>query len=383
MLYNAAVTRTVLHDPSPHLTRLEPISRDIERWRLNVPAKPACYLLEDEHHRPILLATVGDLRHALLRRLSETDEHGGKRIDYRELVRYVRWRDVCSRFEADWAYLHNARRLFADDFRKLTRNWRAWWIGIDLEDAHPRFVSRDQPSAPAGHCFGPLPERKLARRCIEALEDIFDLCREHHLLMQTPHAVACSYKQMGRCPAPCDGSITMDAYRDQLRDAVGLLTGDRQVHADRIAQRIREASAELNFELAARLKVQLDHVRSFDHEGLARLAPASQFNYVVLQRGRRKHHHRAFIVTPRRIHFAGEMVKRQRDAQIAYLADLAERVFAADADAEVAPAEMGLVAFHLLGSREEGTFLHCPAGHVDREALAAAAEPDASSPTPR
>ncbi|MEX2673436.1 MAG: hypothetical protein WD294_15155, partial [Phycisphaeraceae bacterium] len=389
VIYNTPVPSPISqpipgHDPFAHLTRLQPIRGETEDWRLNVPAKPATYLLEDAEHRPILLATVGNLRQALLRRLSEPTEEGGKRIDYRALVRFVRWRDVCSRFEGDWAYLCNARRLFNDQWQKMTRNWRGWWIGCNLDEAHPRFVARDHPFTPTDQCFGPLPERRLARQCIEALEDAFDLCREHHLLTQTPNAVACAYKQMAKCPAPCDGTITMHAYRDQLRQAAAFLAGDRQPRVQQITQAIKAASAELNFELAATLKAQLDHVEHFASPSMAHFAPASAFNYVVLQSGRRKHCVRAFVVTPARIHFAGEMQKRQRAQQMAYLVDLADHYFEADASAELAPAEVGLVAWHMQSARRAGAFLHCPEGHVDQSTLATAiasvGDPDASSP---
>ncbi len=54
---------------------------DVESWRLSVPAKGACYLLEDEPGRAILLATTADLRQALVHRLSAvpTEASPGKR----------------------------------------------------------------------------------------------------------------------------------------------------------------------------------------------------------------------------------------------------------------------------------------------------------------
>ena len=37
-----------------------------------------------------------------------------------------------------------------------------------------------------------------------------DLCRKHDILVQAPTGQACVYHEMGRCPAPCDGSMTLE-----------------------------------------------------------------------------------------------------------------------------------------------------------------------------
>jgi hypothetical protein len=75
------------------------VAADVETWRLSVPAKPACYVLEDAQRQPVMIGTVADLRHALVRRLGppESDQPTG-RIDYRAIVRHVRYRLVHSRF---------------------------------------------------------------------------------------------------------------------------------------------------------------------------------------------------------------------------------------------------------------------------------------------
>ncbi len=296
---------------------------DVETWRLTVPAKGACCVLEDEAGRPLLLATTANLRHALVTKLGPamTPELPSKRIDYAAVVRRVRYRLVYSRFEANWAYLENARTLLPQEYRKLIRHWRAHWVAVDFTQAHPRFEAVEQPTGDPATCFGPLPDGRAARRVIDLATDLFDLCRYHNILVQAPHGTACAYKQMNRCDAPCDGSVTMDAYREQLRRASRFIAEPREQWGEELAQQMQAAAAELKFEQAARFKRQLEQVRGTTDPALARpLAPLTQFKFVTLQRGSRKGNVRVFLIAPGRIEFAGEIAVKMREAQIAELA---------------------------------------------------------------
>jgi hypothetical protein len=344
-------------------------SADLESWRLSVPAHAACYSLEDEQGRTQLIATTGNLRNTLTRRLGPRDEsQPSPGTDYRAIVRRVRYRPVYSRFEANWVYLENARLLQPRLFRKMMRHRRAAWICLNEADAHPRLVATDVPSS--SHCFGPFATVKLARGLVQLLEDLFDLCREHHLLVQAPKAVACSYKQMGRCPAPCDGSITMEAYRAQIRAAVEFLGGDHAAFITDAQKRMKQAAAELQFERAGQIKGQIDKARN---------APASRsvsaFRWLLLQRGSRKGRVRCFLIAPGVVEFAGEMLTKWRDEQVGWLADQARRFFSRSHDTDDAAAERtSLAAWHYVGGeREPGVFVP-PEAACDVEGIRAAIE---------
>ncbi|MBI1371903.1 MAG: hypothetical protein GC159_03970 [Phycisphaera sp.] len=351
---------------------------DVETWRLKLPGKAACYLLEggdDTDTGPVLLATVGGLRGAVVRRMTEPDEpdEPTKRIDYRAIVRRVRWRMVCSRLEGDWTYLENARRLFPRTYRRMIRHWRAHWVGVDLDAPHPRFVAKDVPHGPAATCFGPLPTAKIARKLVESLEDIFDLCRYHDVLVKSPHGEACSYKQMGRCPAPCDGTVSMDVYRDQVRAAAAFVTRRVDGWIDDATRRMHAAAKDLAFEQAGRIKRQIDRAggaASLIRGGVPTLA---HMRYVSIQPGDRKGRVRAFAIVPGRVAYLGQIDRKQRDDAIARLVDasakLTDEPIDVDTDDLAAVERIGLVGWHLADDRrEQGVYL--PAADVDAESLA-------------
>ena len=342
---------------------------------MRAPGGGACYVLEDGEGRGVLLATVGGLRAALVRRMTGAAEGGpSKRVDYRAVVRRVRWRAVYSPFEANWAYLENVRAMFPDTYQRLIRRWRCHWVGVDRDAAHPRFKASDDPGKESGRVFGPIREGKAARQLVERLEDLFDLCRYHDVLVQSPAGTACAYKEMGKCAAPCDGSIGMDVYRNQVDAAIGFLAGPREGWVAEVEARMAAAAASLAFEEAQRFKSMLERAGAMDGPGLAHVAALERFKFLCLQRGQRKGRPRAFVITPGRIRFLGEMLVKQMDQQIDWLLGQVGRI-AGEALPRLDRAaceRMALVSWHLFrGEREAGEFLRIDDG-LDVEMVAAA-----------
>ncbi len=357
-------------------------STDIERWRLSVPAKPATYLLCDASDRPVLLATAGNLRHVLVNRLGPADPDAApaKRTDYRAITRGVYWRPAYSAFEANWALLENARRLIPQRYRRMVRHWKGHWLHVDRAAAHPRFTAHPELRPRAGEWFGPLPTAASAKRVIETLTDVCDLCRYHEILVKAPGGEACAYKEMGRCPAPCDGSVPMRHYHGQIDQAVGLLAGDRQAWRDQQGRAMKRAAAALNFEHAQRLKQRLDAAGVLERGELRDMRPLRALRLLVVQRGRRKRCPRLFIVTPGCIALLGELQRRDREGQLDWAATTAAALFDQPMPKLDRPAaeRIGLVSWHLLrGDREKGRFIPISAGatpEVLRATLAAQIE---------
>src|SRR5439155_16195446 len=119
------------------------------------------------------------------------------------------WRRVDSAFEADVVYLAAARELFPRTYRGMIGFRPAWFVHVNPEHNFPRYVKTIDATTRAGLLLGPLEDKHDAARLIEIIEDSFDLCRYYHVLVEAPNAMACAYTQMGKCPAPCDGSISM------------------------------------------------------------------------------------------------------------------------------------------------------------------------------
>src|SRR5688572_16030952 len=225
------------------------------------PAKWAVYLLADEHDQPVQLLSVKNLRASLKRRLGGEETIGlSKRVNYREIVRRVYWRRVDSGFEADFVYLEAARQLFPRTYQGMIGFKPAWFVQVDPANNFPRYIKTIQPLGKRGVILGPLEDKHAAARLIHLVEDSFDLCRYYNILVESPNAKACAYKEMGKCPAPCDGTISMNEYRSGVELSGQVLLRPQEFIQEQDA-RMQKLAGELQFEQAGKVKVKLEQVK--------------------------------------------------------------------------------------------------------------------------
>ena len=212
---------------------------DFEAFLKQTPAKWAVYLFADANDQPVQLLCVKNLRYSLKRRLggdrsAEEKPEGettplSRKIDYREIVRKIYWRRVDSAFEADWVYHAIARQVFPQTYQGMVGFRPAWFIHVDPEAKFPRYTKTIRPAEKPGVYVGPVEDKHAAARLMELIEDAFDLCRYYNVLIEAPRGRACAYKEMGKCPAPCDGSISMEQYRRMIEWSAKTLADPREM----------------------------------------------------------------------------------------------------------------------------------------------------------
>lgn len=298
-----------------------------------IPAKPGVYAFFSMDSTPVLLAATADLRAAVLRRLRpasapidaapalatddpplpvadapRTPPHG-PRVDYAALTHSISYCCVGSGFWGNWIYSVAARRLFPQKFHKML-GWKpAWYISIHPRADAPFFhIGTKIPPQPA-MTFGPIGGRANAQTLVHEISDIFDLCRYEEILRQSPHGRACAYKEMGQCPAPCDGSVPMAQYLSAVDAALNFLaqwdTDPHQApHAaarQALENQMRSAAAQMNFRQAGKFRDKLKKLEDLSIGGLNHLAPIAQWGYLAFQPGKTSRWIEPFVITVRGI----------------------------------------------------------------------------------
>ena len=284
--------------PCPSLTLSVDVSSDAganEAALVALPSKAGILIIEDESGGTLSLLQTADVRRAARARLGSVDpaQTGrSRRVDLRSIAKRVVATTVGSTFEADWATLQLARIRLPHSYKSMLDRWQAWFLHCDPDERFPEWVKTSHPASTSGAHIGPFADKHAAARFREMLEDAFDLCRFHHILVQAPHGTACAYKEMGRCPAPCDGTVSMQHYHQQIRASIAFAQQPADVRTSWEAL-MRDRSGAMDFEAAGRCKTLLartamsernefSHVRDFDafrfiavlpseREGVARL----------------------------------------------------------------------------------------------------------------
>ncbi len=108
-------------------------------------------------------------------------------------------------------------------------------------------------------CFyGPFASVGAVNRTLTILQKAFMLrnCSNHVFENRTR---PCLQYQIKRCTAPCVDFVSKTEYQDQVKQAMQFLSGESREIQDRFATLMEEASADLNFEKAARYR---DRIRA-------------------------------------------------------------------------------------------------------------------------
>lgn len=225
-----------------------------------LPASRAVCVFENAAGETVLVAVTANLKHFVRQRLGPSGERGPggpPRAELAPVVDRVRAASCGSPIDSYILYMRVCRLLQPETYRAATEQWSGWFLHVDPGAAHPRWAkvsTRSMDGAGSGVHVGPFPDKHAAGRYAEAMDELFDLCRYHHLLVQAPDATACAYKEMGKCPAPCDGSETMESYRSRVAEAARFADRDPEALARDLEQRMRGAAERRDFEEASRLK---------------------------------------------------------------------------------------------------------------------------------
>jgi excinuclease UvrABC nuclease subunit len=171
----------------------------------------------------------------------------------------------------------------------------AFFACVDAAEDCPHWVRSREVFSPADgvegrpassrRCFGPFATGRDADRFIEALQDAFELCRDPRCLRQSPDARRCAYGQIGRCLSPCDGTISMEQYRAEIRRSADYAAGRRGAFREHLAGQMKFLSSKLDFEQAGAVKQRLDRLAELDGPAFANVAPAEEFQWLAIQPG--------------------------------------------------------------------------------------------------
>ena len=227
-----------------------------------LPAKPGCYLFRDRQGQVIYVGKAKSLRSRVRSYFSDssTDERA-----------YMPWlrrsigdlETVIAATEKEAAILEDS--LIKEHRPKYNIKLRddKSYLSLRLAVTHdwPRLELVRRPSADGARYFGPYPSATAARRTLHLVEKHFRLrtCSDREL---TTRRRPCIQYQIGRCPAPCVLDVSKDGYSAEVKAVSLFLQGRHDALTENLNDRMRQASVEMDFELAAVLRDQLKAITS-------------------------------------------------------------------------------------------------------------------------
>lgn len=248
-----------LEDLGEFTRRVSPQRRAKRSWAADLPDAPGVYLFVAEHDEQRHILYIGKSRNIRARvRTYFTAAEKRPRID--EMVRVATGVEAIpciTQLQADVTELrligahaprYNRRSKFPE---------RTQWIKI-TDEPFPRLSLVRTVRDDEATYFGPFSRRQSAEDVALAIYDGFPIRQCTPRLSTTSPISACALAGMGRCAAPCDGTISRDGYREIVEAVRAALSVDPRPAVLGVQARLRRLINQQRFEEAAIIRRRLE-----------------------------------------------------------------------------------------------------------------------------
>jgi DNA polymerase-3 subunit epsilon len=246
-----------------------------------LPDGPGVYIFKDARGRPLYIGRSQHVRQRVRQYFvaSEPRTRMAEMVGIAEAVEAI----ACAHpLEAQVREL----RLIAEHKPRYNRRSRyperSSWLKL-TDEPFPRLALVRRVADDGATYLGPFGSARAAQAAMAAVHEAVPLRQCTQRITASRPTPACVLAGMGRCGAPCEGTMTREAYAEVARDAVALLTGDPQPVLAAAQRRMVSLSAQERFEEAAAHRDRAgSFVRAVDR--MQRLAGLASCRQVVAAR---------------------------------------------------------------------------------------------------
>jgi excinuclease ABC subunit C len=228
-----------------------------------VPDEPGCYLFHDRDGRVLYVGKARSLRQRLANYFTGWLALPERTRAMLTAAASVEWMVVDSEAAAlhlEWTLIQRHRPRYNIQFRD-DKSYPE--LVLTTSEAVPRARVQRGPVRPGDRRFGPYVSASDIRATLDLLLRVFPVRTCSDGVYDRAHRTdrACLLHHIGRCAAPCTGAISLPDHQDLVAELAAFLDGRIEPVLARLEQEMQAASEELRFEVAARLRDQLEAAR--------------------------------------------------------------------------------------------------------------------------
>ncbi|MFN2561100.1 MAG: excinuclease ABC subunit UvrC [Jatrophihabitans sp.] len=228
-----------------------------------IPVGPGVYKFRDERGRVIYVGKAKSLRQRLNSYFADI---AGLHQRTRQMVTTaasVEWTVVRTEVEAlqlEYTWI----KEFDPRFNVRYRDDKSYpSLAVTLYEEFPRLQVMRGPKRKGVRYFGPYSHAWAIRETLDLLLRVFPArtCSAGVFKRAGQVGRPCLLGYIGKCSAPCVGRVTAEEHRDIVLDFCDFMAGKTDLMMKRLERRMVEASENLEFELAARMRDDLEALR--------------------------------------------------------------------------------------------------------------------------
>jgi len=229
----------------------------------DVPDAPGSYQFRDQHGRVIYVGKARSLRQRLANYFGDTSGLHPRTQQMLERAASVEWIQVRSDVEAimlEYNLIKEHRPRFNI---RLVDDKSYPYLAITMDETWPRAMVVRGAKRKGTRYFGPYAHAYALRETLGLLLRSFPIrsCSNAKFNRHVRLGRPCLLFHIERCSGPCVGEVDAETYREYLDDLARFLEGDTKAVVARLEKEMVRAADKEEYELAARLRDQLESVR--------------------------------------------------------------------------------------------------------------------------
>ncbi|HVQ88412.1 MAG TPA: excinuclease ABC subunit UvrC, partial [Actinomycetes bacterium] len=231
-------------------------------WRpepRTIPDSPGVYRFRDPEHRVIYVGKANSLRSRLGQYFQDPAALHSRTLGMVTAAASVDWTVVSNEVEAlqlEYAWI----KEFDPRFNVKYRDDKSYpFLAVTVGEEFPRAQVLRGTKRKGVRYFGPYSHAWAIRETLDQLLRVFPIrsCKPGVFRRAKQSDRPCLLGYIGKCSAPCVGRVTPEEHRALVDDLCSFLAGDTQRYIKRIEREMKAASAEQDYERAARLRDDL------------------------------------------------------------------------------------------------------------------------------
>ena len=227
-----------------------------------LPNEPGVYIMRDEKDVILYVGKAVNL-HNRVRSYFRSNIGRGPAID--KMVSLIaRFEYIVTDSELEALVLeNNLIKEYSPKYNTLLKDDKTYpYIKVTLGEDYPRILFSRTMKKDKSRYFGPFSSAAAVKDTIELLNRIFSLrtCNRNlprDMGLERP----CLNYHIKQCPAPCQGYISREDYREKIAAALEFLNGNQGPIQKELEAKMKEAAENMEFEEAARYRDLLESIR--------------------------------------------------------------------------------------------------------------------------
>ena len=224
-----------------------------------IPTGPGSYQFKDEHGRIIYVGKAANLRSRVLSYFADPALLHSRTAAMIQAAHDVTWIEV----ESEVAALlleYNLIKQHRPRFNVRLRDDKSYpFLAVTIDEPWPRAVVMRGRKRKGTKYFGPYAHAWAIRDTLDALLRTFPVrtCSPAKFRQHERLGRPCLLYHIEKCAGPCVHEVDERTYRGHVDGLVEFLGGDTEFVRERLSESMQHASAQQNFEEAARLRDRL------------------------------------------------------------------------------------------------------------------------------